>query len=87
MESGLYRIMDEQRKLFERAFEYIVAKEGKCTLTTAICCFESSEIAPDDKFAVGWAILSMFEERKAEFDVIEPGLTNRMKAKIVENMV
>lgn len=79
--------MDGQEKLFERAFEYIVAKEGKCSLTTAICCFEASDITAEDKMAVGWAILSMFEERKAEFDAIEPGLTNRMKAKIVKNMV
>jgi hypothetical protein len=79
--------MDEKKKqLFKYAFEYIVAKEGRCTIPTAMCCFESADITAHDKIAVGWAILSMIEKGRAEFDAIEPGLTNQMKANIVENM-
>lgn len=76
----------DQTKLFEQAFNYIVEKQGKCSLSAAICCFESSDIAHTDKFAVGWAILSMLEDNSDEFDSIEPGLTKRMKESIVQKM-
>ena len=77
----------QQKALFRKAFDYVVAKEGEMNLGTAICCFEDDAIDNDDKFAVGWSILSMLDERKDEFDAIKPGLTNIMKAKIVEDMV
>ena len=78
--------MATQQELFKRAFDYVVAKEGAMDLGTAICCFEDKSIGKDDKFAVGWAILSLLEQRADEFDAIEPGLTKKMKKKIVTGM-
>ena len=76
----------QQQALFNKAFNYVIAKEGKMDLGAAICCFENKAIETDDKFAVGWAILSMLHQRKDEFDAIRPGLTNQMKEKIVTDM-
>lgn len=78
--------MDEQQKLFQKAFDYVVGKKGAMNLGTAICCFEDESIGKDDKFAVGWSILSLLEQRADEFDAIQAGLTNKMKEKIVLGM-
>ena len=76
----------DQKQLFARAFEHVVAKEGEMNLGTAISCFETPNVDKDDKFALGWAILSMLEQRKDEFDAIQPGLADRMKQKIATDM-
>lgn len=76
-----------QRKIFEEAFYYIQEKEGAVNLNTSLVCLFDENIADDKKMPVGWACLSLLNDRAEEFESIEIGLVKKMQSSILRTMI
>lgn len=76
----------DQQQLFNTAFEYLNNKYKKVNLATCIQALESDETPQEKRFSIGWAALSLLQEGSDDFEIIESGLTNKMRKKIIEKM-
>ena len=75
-----------QREIIQKARRFVIEQEGKFTFENALYCFENLNIDQEEKFAIGWALLTMLQKHKQEYDAIEQGLTKKMQGSIINKM-